>query len=188
MGIDKKITFCRKTLGISQEELAALLNISRQAVSRWETGAAMPDTEKIVQLSRVFHVSTDYLLLDEVEEVKITQNKEAAETEKHPENAAENHAEPFWTMDTFTAMRVKERRRKFRIAAWILFLVLGLCVVALSLVLAGFWAKSTSWWITELGRFGTGLFYTGNVGVFIAGFVVMLPGVAGLIYEYKRED
>ena len=64
MGIDKKITFCRKTLGISQEELAALLSISRQAVSRWETGAAMPDTEKIVQLSRVFHVSTDYLLLD----------------------------------------------------------------------------------------------------------------------------
>ena len=44
------------------------------------------------------------------------------------------------------------------------------------------------WWITELGRFGTGLFYTGNVGVFIAGFAVMLPGVAGLIYEYKRED
>ena len=123
-------------------------------------------------------------LEDEVEEVKITQNKEATESELPPEK----HTEPFWTVETFTAMRVKERRRKFRIAAWILFLVLGLCVVALSLVLAGFWAKSTGWWITELGRFGTGLFYTGNVGVFIAGFVVMLPGVAGLIYEYKRED
>ena len=73
MMISEKIALCRKALGISQEELAALLNISRQAVSRWETGAAMPDTEKIIQLSRVFCVSTDYLLLDEVTQ---TEHKE----------------------------------------------------------------------------------------------------------------
>lgn len=182
MGIDKKIAFCRKTLGISQEELAALLNISRQAVSRWETGAAMPDTEKIIQLSRVFHVSTDYLLLDEVE------IKQENSTDEPQETAAEEPAESLWTVERFTKMRVKERRRKFRIAAWILFLVLGLCVIALSLVLAGLWAKNTDWWWTEWGRFGTGLFHTGNLGVFIAGFIVMLPGIAGLVYEYKRED
>ena len=176
MGINKKIIFGRKTLGISQEELAALLNISRQAVSRWETGAAVLDTEKIVQLSRVFHVSTDYLLLDEVEEPKAQADVQ------------EERTEPFWTLETFTAMRVKERRRKFRIAAWILFLVAGLCVVILSMILAGFWAKSTSWWYTEWGRFGTGLFRTENLSVFIAGFIVMLPGAAGMIYEYKRED
>ena len=61
--IGSKISFCRKRAGMSQEELADRLDISRQAVSRWETGQAVPDTEKIIQLSRLFHVSTDYLLL-----------------------------------------------------------------------------------------------------------------------------
>ena len=45
--IGTKISFCRKKAGLSQEALATRLNISRQAVSRWETGEAVPDTEKI---------------------------------------------------------------------------------------------------------------------------------------------
>ena len=85
MNISEKIVLCRKALGISQEELAALLNISRQAVSRWETGAAMPDTEKIIQLSRVFGVSTDYLLLDEVKEAKPEKQPEKPAVPEQPE-------------------------------------------------------------------------------------------------------
>ena len=68
MMIGKKISFCRKKAEMSQEALAAKLSISRQAVSRWETGESVPDTEKIIQLSKLFDVSTDYLLLDEMEE------------------------------------------------------------------------------------------------------------------------
>ena len=64
MIIGAKIAACRKRAGMSQEKLANELNISRQAVSRWETGEAVPDTEKVIQLSRIFHVTTDYLLLD----------------------------------------------------------------------------------------------------------------------------
>ena len=64
MTIGTKIAACRKRAGMSQEKLANELNISRQAVSRWETGEAVPDTEKVIQLSRIFHVTTDYLLLD----------------------------------------------------------------------------------------------------------------------------
>ena len=60
--IGEKIALCRKKAGMSQEALAAELNISRQAVSRWETGEATPDTDKVVQLSRLFGVTTDYLL------------------------------------------------------------------------------------------------------------------------------
>lgn len=63
MTIGAKIAACRKRAGMSQEKLANELNISRQAVSRWETGEAVPDTEKVIQLSRIFHVTTDYLLL-----------------------------------------------------------------------------------------------------------------------------
>lgn len=68
MKIGAKIALHRRKAGFSQEELAMKLNISRQAVSRWETGEAVPDTERIVLLSRLFAVSTDYLLLDEVED------------------------------------------------------------------------------------------------------------------------
>lgn len=60
MIIGAKIAACRKRAGMSQEKLANELNISRQAVSRWETGEAVPDTEKVIQLSRIFHVTTDY--------------------------------------------------------------------------------------------------------------------------------
>lgn len=182
MMISEKIALCRKALGISQEELAAMLNISRQAVSRWETGAAMPDTEKIIQLSRVFCVSTDYLLLDEV-----TQPDAKPEAEDKTEDRP-MQAESLWTMDQFLKVRVRERRRKFRMAGWILFLVFGWGLVILSLVLANVWASNTDWWYTEWGRFGTGLFHTGNLALLIAGVLMMVPGVAGLIYEYKRED
>ena len=54
--------------GLSQEQLAAQLTVSRQAVSKWELDDTMPDTENVVQLSRLFGVSCDYLLRDEVDE------------------------------------------------------------------------------------------------------------------------
>ena len=62
-----KIVELRKKNGWSQEELAEQLGVSRQAVSKWEGGASIPDLDKIVRLSGVFGVSTDYLLKDEIE-------------------------------------------------------------------------------------------------------------------------
>lgn len=62
-----KIIKLRKQNGWSQEELADRLGVSRQAVSKWEGGNAIPDLEKIVNMSALFGVSTDYLLKDEIE-------------------------------------------------------------------------------------------------------------------------
>lgn len=53
---------------MSQDQLAELLDVSRQAVSKWERNEAMPEVEKLVRISRQFGVSTDYLLLEELEE------------------------------------------------------------------------------------------------------------------------
>lgn len=50
---------------MSQEALAGKLGVSRQAVSRWELGEVVPDTANVLGVSRIFGVSTDYLLLDE---------------------------------------------------------------------------------------------------------------------------
>ena len=60
----------RKKYGWSQEELAERLDISRQSVSKWESGASIPDLERIVGMSQLFGVTTDYLLKDEMEETE----------------------------------------------------------------------------------------------------------------------
>ena len=69
MIIADKIIENRKKNGWSQEELAGKLGVSRQSVSKWEGAQAVPDMKKIVQMSDLFGVSTDYLLRDEIETV-----------------------------------------------------------------------------------------------------------------------
>lgn len=67
MILAEKIMNLRKKNGWSQEELAAKLNVSRQSVSKWESAMSVPELDKILQMSRIFEVSTDYLLKDENE-------------------------------------------------------------------------------------------------------------------------
>ena len=77
MILAEKIVELRKKNGWSQEELAEKLNISRQSVSKWEGGASIPDLDKIIKLSALFSVSTDYLLKDELEEADFTKEPDA---------------------------------------------------------------------------------------------------------------
>lgn len=67
MKLSEKIINLRKRSGMSQEDLAEKLYVSRQAVSRWEAGSAQPDSSNILQLSKLFDVTTDYLLKDDCE-------------------------------------------------------------------------------------------------------------------------
>ena len=68
MTFGEKLQKLRARAGLSQDQLAELLDVSRQAVSKWERDEAMPEAEKIVRISRQFGVSTDYLLLEELED------------------------------------------------------------------------------------------------------------------------
>ena len=68
-----KIIENRKKNGWSQEELADKLGVSRQSVSKWEGAQAVPDMKKIVLMSEIFGVSTDYLLRDEIEHVDVSE-------------------------------------------------------------------------------------------------------------------
>lgn len=65
MKLSEKILTLRKKSGWSQEELAERLDVSRQAISRWESGSALPDANNILLLSKLFGVTTDYLLNDD---------------------------------------------------------------------------------------------------------------------------
>lgn len=62
MDISEKLLQLRKAGSLTQEQLAEKLDVSRQSVSKWESGQAVPEPDKIVALSELFHVSTDTLL------------------------------------------------------------------------------------------------------------------------------
>lgn len=74
MKLSEKIIELRKVNGMTQEELAAICNVSRQSISKWEADIALPETEKLLILGETFHVSIDVLLKDSLilNEVKTT--------------------------------------------------------------------------------------------------------------------
>lgn len=60
--LPQRLQELRKAAGLSQEDLAARLGLSRQAVGKWETGQGKPDLDNLLRLSQLYHVSTDYIL------------------------------------------------------------------------------------------------------------------------------
>lgn len=82
MILGEKIMELRKKNGWSQEELAGKLKVSRQSVSKWESAMSVPELDKVLQLSEIFEVSTDYLLKDDKEEDYVPGNPEAAAMRK----------------------------------------------------------------------------------------------------------
>jgi len=82
MNLSEKIQNLRKEKNLSQEELGELLEVSRQSVSKWESGLAMPEIEKLVMLSEIFGVTTDYLLKDgEARQVVLSNNENSLKGE-----------------------------------------------------------------------------------------------------------
>ena len=68
MTLGEKIAKERKSLNYTQEQLADVLNVSRQSISKWESDIAYPETEKLIELGKLFNCSMDYLLKDEITE------------------------------------------------------------------------------------------------------------------------
>ena len=79
MKLSQKILYCRKKNGYSQEVLAQALGISRQAVSKWETGESEPEVSKLKLLADTFHVTTDWLLSEEEPEDNQEANKQQSD-------------------------------------------------------------------------------------------------------------
>lgn len=114
-----KILTLRKTSGLSQEQLAAQLGVSRQSVSKWETGTAVPELDKLRMLSDFFHVSADYLIRDEWDEDLMADRSAAPEED---------------SADSYTATPSKSRKSRLLhvtlafLAAFTLFLLTYLSV------------------------------------------------------------
>ena len=120
MGFQENLIRARKTRGMTQEELAARLSISRQAVSKWETGDSLPDLYKLAALADELGVSTDELcgrepaaLCGEVPATALAE--EAAEREAFAEESR----------------RIAKQNRSLRYVAGILMLICGVLTVLL---------------------------------------------------------
>ena len=72
MTLGDKLARLRKENNFTQEQLAELLGVSRQAISKWESNSAYPETEKLIRLGKLYNCSMDYLLLDEIQEQQST--------------------------------------------------------------------------------------------------------------------
>ena len=80
--LSEKLYQLRKKSGLSQEQLAEQMNVSRQAISKWESGSAFPESEKLIIISNFFGVTVDYLLKDDEEGDVKTANSEADKNPK----------------------------------------------------------------------------------------------------------
>lgn len=76
MKISEKILNLRKSKNMSQDNLAEYLNVSRQAISKWESGQNMPDLENVKLLSKLFNVTIDTLVHDDLELEEKKEDKE----------------------------------------------------------------------------------------------------------------
>ena len=162
MTLSDKIILLRKKHGYSQEELAEKTGVSRQSVSKWESAQTIPELEKILLLSKLFSVTTDFLLKDEFE------NEEFSD-------ATELRAIKKVTLEEANKYLDEQKRTAFRIA-----LATFLCIISpITLIVLG--AAS------EIERFGISETLMGVVGL-SALFAFILAAVPIFIYcGFKNE-
>ena len=167
-----KIIDLRKKAGWSQEELAEKLGVSRQSVSKWEGAQSIPDMNKILQLSELFGVSTDYLLKDSME---------ATETVPSQDTDAEDAT--FVSMEEANAFLSYKAESAPRIALGVL-----LCILSpIALILLGGAQESGRLAITEMQAAMIGLIV---LLLMVAGAVLLfvLTGMKGSKFEYLEKN
>ncbi len=117
MKLEEKMIYLRKEKGLSQLQLAEMMDVSRQAVSRWETGVSVPSSENLKYLSNLYHVSLDYLLSDDEDELLEKEEepvKQSAEEHNNSLIKAEQDCRSNGSFLHSDYNSAKHRRVKFR--------------------------------------------------------------------------
>ena len=167
-----KIIDLRKKAGWSQEELADKLGVSRQSVSKWEGAQSIPDMNKILQLSELFGVSTDYLLKDSMETA-----------EPAPTQEEEGEGTTFVSLEEANAFLTYKTESAPKIALGVL-----LCILSpITLLLLGGAQQSGRLALTETQAGMIGLVV---LLLMVAGAVLLfvLTGMKGNKYEYLEKE
>lgn len=168
-----KIILLRKKCGWSQEQLAEQLGISRQSVSKWESGMSIPDLDKIIKLSTLFEVSTDYLLKDDLE-VIIPSEMEPADDIEGTRMVTVEEANTYMDL-------VKQVSFKMALSIFIFI------IATIPLIIMGGAAEYRDVGLTEdmAGGYGTAILLTfGVIGL----FPLILNSMKLAKYEYLEEE
>ena len=98
MTLKDKIMYCRKKAGMSQEELGEKIGVSRQAISKWETGESTPEVGKLLLLAKTFGVTTDWLLSEDepIEEEKKAEDEGTPQGNPYYHKTADEKTYPDW--------------------------------------------------------------------------------------------
>jgi len=184
MILAEKIIKLRKQNGWSQEELAMKLNVSRQSVSKWESAASIPDLDKIIKLSEIFGVSTDYLLKEEVEEEVFSGIEEDCE-----KTAAKTGGES--AKHTYREITLEEANRYMEViqkaAVWIAAGVVSCILAVVVLIVLGGMAEHQILPVSEDMAGGLGVVIL-LVVIAAAVAVFIMQGMKLDAYEYLEKE
>lgn len=177
MAISDKILSLRKENGLSQEAFAEKLGVSRQSVSKWESGTAMPDIDKIVSISEIFGVTTDFLLKEDLVETPALDEAYCSElddtvkpekpivipedfvsdeimsedNQEHLDADEDNVFAPVEDDDGET--KSKKNKNKKRTVKTIVAWVLVICIMIATLCIPLFWGQiKEAWWSLNGGK------------------------------------
>ena len=199
MNFSEKLTALRRQAGMSQEQLADRLGVTRQSVSKWESGAAQPELAKLVALSELFRVSVDYLVKDYIEEPELPAESGTATARLEEQVEEISRYFRIWSWDSRTrigglplvSIRFSGNRMRLRdtargiiaignIAVGVLALgIMSAGVVSIGVISAGALALgSLAFGLAALGPVAIGLLAVGPValGLWYAGGVTAVAG------------
>lgn len=154
MNIADRIQHLRKTKGISQEELADKIGVSRQSVSKWESEQTTPDIEKIILMSDYFEVSTDYLLKG----IEIVADDTGERKEKPDASVFAIAGTAFNFIGLISSIVLWfEMKKAVIIALGLIFIVMGCMIYAIGMTVSDGKKKDSA----------KKLFWKSNIGIFI---------------------
>ncbi len=176
MTIGERLAELRKSRGLSQEDLAEQLTLTRQTISKWELGQSSPDIEYVISLCEFFGISTDYLLKGEEPPVKEKEEKKEEQTQPSVFAAKDPAQEKRWMIISLGMMITS-----------LAFLVMVFFVI-MSIIHP--WATTVPSGKTYTGLYGY-LLGTDTLPYFIAAAVVFLIGlgvaVFGIVKKNRKE-
>ena len=175
MTLSEKLQSLRKAAGLSQEQAAERLGVTRQAVSKWETGEGKPDIENLLPLARLLHTTVDYLLDD---------TADAPRTEEAPTPQSQSVGRELWEQ-----LKVFGRRWGWLGGYAIAVIGAGRLAVTLIVLFAG--GSILGGMMLDVGFSGTltgfGLAYYATVGLQVLADLAMVVGGIWLAKWLKRK-
>ena len=172
MKFNEKLQFLRKEKHLSQEALADMLNVSRQSVSKWESGQAYPEMEKLVALCKIFNCKLDDLTNDEVDETEILKKK------NHFDIVVSTIVD--FINDSINAIKNMSFREIVRLTIEMVLVIICLAIIKIP---AGYINDAVQELLFNFGRVGH---FLANVFESIVNLAAVIFVILVLFYSFKK--